>query len=118
MRRLFTLIAALSMLVGLLAVPAVASAKLPPPVNPAPCVAGVVVRDYVDDISHNQMRVTITTTCLDATTIDTITYDHEVIAYWIGSHRGGRYMTPAQLDEYRATCLGPTRGWPAPAICR
>jgi len=112
MKRFLTALIVAVMLAGVVAIPAMAA-----PTDPEPCVAGVEIHEFTDSVTGNRIEVTTTTTCLDATTIDNITYEYRTVAVWKSSNRGGHLVPVEDLQPagpWQRPC-GPAR---AADVCR
>lgn len=113
MKRYFAALIAAVLMIGMLAAPAMAA-----PEPRAWCEDGVEVYQYTDATTGNIIEVTKTTVCEDEYTGD-ITYEREVLYYWLSDSRGnGRYVAagdmPTGPTPWQRPC-GPAR---AADVCR
>lgn len=110
-RLLLTLIAALTLTVGLVGTASAAPAA-------TPCVPSVTVSTFTDADTGNIMQATKTITCdADGNVVDDYTY--ETLYYRVGSERRGgfQYLTPAEYATWQANggnavkFCGSSRAW-------
>lgn len=109
MKRYIAAMIAAVMMIGMLAVPAMAADEP----EPVPwCVDGVTSWTFTDAETGNIIAVTQTTVCEDEYTGD-ITYEYETVAFWVTDSRGnGRYVDAGDMPTGRGSGNRPDNGRP------